>query len=302
MAFGIFSKNKNYQQNDDSGKVASLFKKIRLNVNQTSSKTINRDFNSEPSFGQVNQNFSSIDPAQQNANHNVNSQEQFVITTDGIQLKSANNSFLNFFNVKDIEEFVNRYGNCICDSFHKDDTNGFIQKNINGEDWIDYINARKELIHKAKIIKDNKTYIFSITVDKFLFKNELLYAAVFSDITQLENNIKINEETNFFLTQLLNSIPNPIFYKNEFGVFTGFNKAYEKTFNVKKEDLIGKTVLDLEYLPYEDRIMYHNEDMKIIENLSSVEKEQNMTFADNKIHTTLYFVNSYTKEIIHQEA
>ena len=78
MAFGIFSKNKNYQQNDDSGKVASLFKKIRLNVNQTSGKTINRDFNSEPSFDQVNQNFASIDPAQQNANQNVNLQEQFA--------------------------------------------------------------------------------------------------------------------------------------------------------------------------------------------------------------------------------
>lgn len=78
MAFGIFSKNKNNQQNDDSGKVASLFKKIRLNVNQTSGKTINRDFNSEPSFGQENQNFASIDPAQLNANQNVNSQEQFA--------------------------------------------------------------------------------------------------------------------------------------------------------------------------------------------------------------------------------
>lgn len=78
MAFGIFSKNKNNQQNDDSGKVASLFKKIRLNVNQTSGKTINRDFNSEPSFDQVNQNFASIDPAQQNANQNVNSQDQFA--------------------------------------------------------------------------------------------------------------------------------------------------------------------------------------------------------------------------------
>lgn len=78
MAFGIFSKNKNNQQNDDSGKVASLFKKIRLNVNQTSGKTINRDFNSEPSFGQVNQNFASIDPSQQNANQNLNSQDQFA--------------------------------------------------------------------------------------------------------------------------------------------------------------------------------------------------------------------------------
>ena len=77
MAFGIFSKNKNNQQNEDSGKVASLFKKIRLNVNQTSGKTINRDFDSEPSFGQVNQNYASIDPTQGNPGQNVNSQDQF---------------------------------------------------------------------------------------------------------------------------------------------------------------------------------------------------------------------------------
>ena len=78
MAFGIFSKNKNNQQNEDSGKVASLFKKIRLNVNQTSGKTINRDFDSEPSFGQVNQNYASIDPTQCNPSQNVNSQDQFA--------------------------------------------------------------------------------------------------------------------------------------------------------------------------------------------------------------------------------
>ena len=78
MAFGVFSKNKNNQQNDDSGKVASLFKKIRLNGNQPSGKTINRDFDSEPSFGQVNPNYSSIDPTQSNNNQNVNSQEQFA--------------------------------------------------------------------------------------------------------------------------------------------------------------------------------------------------------------------------------
>lgn len=78
MAFGIFSKNKNNQQNEDSGKVASLFKKIRLNVNQTSGKTINRDFDSEPSFGQVNQNYASIDPTQGNPSQNVNSQDQFA--------------------------------------------------------------------------------------------------------------------------------------------------------------------------------------------------------------------------------
>lgn len=226
----------------------------------------------------------------------VNSQEQIVITTDGLELKTANNSFLKFFNVSDVYEFMAKYGNCICDSFDKDDTNGFIQKIMDGQKWIDYICERKNSIHKAKIIKDNEVHIFSITVDKFKFKNEELYTSVFSDITELEKTIKLNEETNLFLNQLLDSIPNPIFYKNELGVFTGFNKAYKNTFNIDEKDFIGKTVLDLEYLPQVDRVMYHEEDMNIINNLSSTKKEQDMIFADNKTHTTLYSVNAYTKE------
>lgn len=78
MAFGIFSKNRNTKENDDSGKVAYLFKRIRLNVNQPSGKTINRDFGSEPNFGQVNENYASF-----GAHDNRASTQTFAQTQNG---------------------------------------------------------------------------------------------------------------------------------------------------------------------------------------------------------------------------
>lgn len=87
MAFGIFSKNRNTKENADSRKVASLFKKIRLNVNQPSGKTINRDFSSEPNFGQANQSYapfgevnggSSVHNSAQNYEDSINLQNSAI--------------------------------------------------------------------------------------------------------------------------------------------------------------------------------------------------------------------------------
>lgn len=98
---------------------------------------------------------------------------------------------------------------------------------------------------------------------------------------------------NLFMHTLLNSIQSPIFYKDKNGAFLGFNKAYEKAFNIKSADLIGKRVLDLEYLSIEDRKKYHAEDTYIIQTASSTSHEQDMQFADGKIHNTIYAVTGF---------
>ncbi len=98
-----------------------------------------------------------------------------------------------------------------------------------------------------------------------------------------------------FVSVLIDIIPYPIFYKNADTRFTGFNKAYEKTFNVNRRDLIGKRVLDLEYLPMEDRILYQKEDEETIQNLAEVQKEMPIPFADGKVHQTLYWIKGFKK-------
>ncbi len=100
-------------------------------------------------------------------------------------------------------------------------------------------------------------------------------------------------DSNFLMKKLLDSIPNPIFYKDAKGMFIGFNEAYEKAFGIDSHNLLGKTVLDLAYLPIEDRHQYHSEDTKVIAQNLSLQREQELVLSDGLIHHTLYSVNAF---------
>ena len=54
-----------------------------------------------------------------------------------------------------------------------------------------------------------------------------------------------------FQQALIDAIPVPLFYKGADGRYIGVNRAYEQAFGVTREALIGKTVMDLDYLPQE---------------------------------------------------
>lgn len=58
----------------------------------------------------------------------------------------------------------------------------------------------------------------------------------------LSNRIKFDKV-------LLDTLPNPIYYKNTDGKFLGCNLSFAKLFNHKKEEVIGKTAYD--FYPYE---------------------------------------------------
>lgn len=66
-----------------------------------------------------------------------------------------------------------------------------------------------------------------------------------------------------FLNTLLNSIPIPVFYKDKGGRYIGFNRSYETFFGATKEQLIGKTVFDIN--PPELAKIYHAKDNELFE-------------------------------------
>ncbi|MRR52337.1 MAG: PAS domain-containing sensor histidine kinase, partial [Rhodocyclaceae bacterium] len=87
--------------------------------------------------------------------------------------------------------------------------------------------------------------------------------------------------------------PNPIFFKDANCRFLGCNRAYEQAFGITRQDLIGKTVLELPYLPEAARRAYHEEDLEIIASDGSVARETELTFADGQPHAVLYSVNGF---------
>ena len=77
---------------------------------------------------------------------------------------------------------------------------------------------------------------------------------------QAEEALRVSES---FLNTLLNSIPIPVFYKDREGRYLGFNKAYETFFGANREQLIGKTVFDIN--PPDLAKIYHAKDTELFE-------------------------------------
>ena len=101
------------------------------------------------------------------------------------------------------------------------------------------------------------------------------------------------EKLSTFLQGIIDHIPNPIFYKGPDLRFRGCNNAYEHTFGVARHNFIGKTVLDLDYLPLADREAYQSEDARITASGATLCREATIPFADGREHQTLYSISGF---------
>ena len=98
------------------------------------------------------------------------------------------------------------------------------------------------------------------------------------------------------LSTLFDTIPNPVFIKDENLRFVFINKAYEKMFKVQKRHIIGKQVLELEYLPEHDRIFYQNEDKEMMENGKTNHHIFSYAYQGKTMHTCLYWSSGFVQK------
>jgi HAMP domain-containing protein len=125
----------------------------------------------------------------------INSQEQLILTTNGKELLSANTTFLDFFAIDSHKDFYKEYGaKCICELFDVSAPEGYLQKEMDGESWIDYIVARSFAdTHKVKIVREGTEFIFSVSGAK-LPGVDGVKSAVFTNITEMEQAKRQVEE------------------------------------------------------------------------------------------------------------
>ncbi|NIM95137.1 MAG: PAS domain S-box protein [Anaerolineales bacterium] len=90
---------------------------------------------------------------------------------------------------------------------------------------------------------------------------------VMTDITERMHAQRALEEQLNFLQTLLDTIPNPIFYKDADGCYTGGNQAFEEFLGVPESEFVGKTVYDIS--PKEIADTYFAKDKELFENPGS---------------------------------
>ena len=82
---------------------------------------------------------------------------------------------------------------------------------------------------------------FAAQISKLSYSN-LKLAKLISDQKQAAESFK---EQFLFLQQLIEAIPNPIFFKDTQGIYRGCNRSLEEFLGWKEEEIIGKSVYDL---------------------------------------------------------
>lgn len=111
----------------------------------------------------------------------LDTQQEMIILTDGLNIQDANAAMLDFFGYGSLNSFSDVHA-CICDFFI--DEEGFLSKEQNGVRWLEYILAHPEHEHYVKMY--NRTLreerIFLPQIQRF--KNSNAYVVSFKDITE----------------------------------------------------------------------------------------------------------------------
>gem|GEM_PF-1461286 len=121
---------------------------------------------------------------------------------------------------------------------------------------------------------------------------------VFRDVTEQRKNMEMLEnlrrelqEKINFMQQLIDNIPNPIFYKDVNGIYRGCNIAYEKYVGLPKEKIVGRTVYDIH--PKELAEIYYKKDNELLRNPGIQVYEARNIYADGTWHDVIFNKATY---------
>ncbi len=110
-----------------------------------------------------------------------------------------------------------------------------------------------------------------------------------TDYKLSELSLKYSES---FLGMLIDTIPVPVFYKDNEGRYLGFNKAFEDFFGETKDHLIGKSVFDIS--PRDLAEIYHKKDAELLMNGGIQQYESKVKNTLGEIRDVVFFKGAFT--------
>jgi PAS domain S-box-containing protein len=95
-----------------------------------------------------------------------------------------------------------------------------------------------------------------------------------------------------FLQHLIDTIPNPIFYKDLNGIYQGCNSAFEKYLGLSKDEIIGRSVYDI--FPPDLADKYREMDQALFNAPGVQVYESSLMYADGTRHNVVFNKATYS--------
>jgi PAS domain S-box-containing protein len=116
---------------------------------------------------------------------------------------------------------------------------------------------------------------------------------VVDDIDKRREAERIIKDQVMFQAALIDTIPNPIVIKDAEARFVGCNRAYETAFGVNRDEVIGKTMVDLDVFSEDLRTDHHLEASELISSGGVRSRQLSLLFADGQEHHVLYWLAGF---------
>ena len=114
--------------------------------------------------------------------------------------------------------------------------------------------------------------------------------------TTAVRNVEVLREQLLFIQQLIETVPQPIFFKDaKERRYLGVNKAWEQFFGIPRERFIGKSVFELYPDNPELAKKHHAKDEELFSRSGSQSYEAAIVAADEKVHHTIYNKATFNK-------
>jgi diguanylate cyclase (GGDEF)-like protein/PAS domain S-box-containing protein len=120
-------------------------------------------------------------------------------------------------------------------------------------------------------------------------------AQISTFVTNLSESRQALNEQLHFIQELIEALPNPIFFKGRDGMYLGVNKAWEEFFGIPRGQFVGKTVQKLYPDVPDVAALHHKMDQALWDQPGCQAYEVTFTAADGRSHHMLYHKATFTK-------
>ena len=226
-------------------------------------------------------------------------------------LHDSNALFMGLFNNTLIGVYVFDNKRFICVNPRLAELFGYTQNEMCGMELLNVVapDDRHLVLDQVKLRTEGKVsasnYRFQcMHKDGMLFDCEVYSAAtecfgkpatigVMLDVTERNIAQRAVADQLTFTEKLIETIPNPVFYKDEEGRYVGCNPAFEQFIGVERSSIVGRTAYDI--CPKDLADVYVAADKALFKQPVPLNYETAVAYADGSLHDVVFYKAAFDK-------
>ncbi len=157
---------------------------------------------------------------------------------------------------------------------------------------------QRQLVEKGHLMmetehrrKDGSIMAVELSSTVVRYRGQPAILTIARDITRHKVNLDSLKQQADFFQRLIDTIPSPIFYKDNQGYYLGCNRAFEEFIGIKRESIIGRTVF--QNYPKDHADHYHAYDRALMENPGGQTYESVVRDAEGQDHKVVFHKATY---------